>query len=108
LKKIEDLKWAVNRWTNSQLNFRASFYTGCSPSYSYLNSMILEKMYRGIKNDVSEEAATNFARFVARLKDLSPSAFIQAFERFLAHDCKDIEVSQKVGSSNYLTGLEQD
>lgn len=99
-----DIAEAVGRWTRHKFNFRASFYTGHGVVSSDLNSAILEMIYQGLKTEVGQEVATNFAKFVNNLKDLSASAFIQAFEQFWYGGCKDTDFKQRPGTGNQVTG----
>lgn len=61
-------------------------------------------IYQGLKAEVGQEAATNFAKFVNWLEDLSASAFIQAFEEFWYNGCKDVNFRQRVGTGNQISG----
>ena len=100
-----DLKSAVDRWTKSKLNFRSSFYTGRGPISCDLDSMMLEGIYRGIKNEVGEQEATNFVNFIDNLKDMSASAFIQAFQKFFYGGLSETNIQ---GNSRELSGTSQD
>ena len=104
MKTKLDIASAIGRWTKNQFNFRASFYTGRGVNNGDLNSMMLEKIYQGLRVEVSQEVATNFAKFVDKLKDLSASAFIQAFEQFWEGGCQDTNFQQRTGTSNEITG----
>ncbi len=101
MKTTIDLASAIREWTNGQLLFRASYYTGRGVMPGDLSAKMLEGIYQGLKRDVGQQEATNFARFVARLKDLSASAFIHAFERFWHCDCRDVEIQ---ADGNQITG----
>ncbi len=87
----------VENWMRGEecFVFEAGYYAGRGPTQSDLNSRILEKFYVGIKNDFSQEAATNFVRLVAGLKDLSASAFIIAFEAFARSGFKSTKIQQR-------------
>src|SRR3989338_1280027 len=100
-----DLKSAVNRWTRSKLNFRSSYYTGRGPTSGDLNSVMLEGIYKGIKNEVGEQEATNFVNFVDNLKNMSASAFIQAFQQFFYSDLSETNIQ---GTGRKLSGTSQD
>lgn len=99
-----DIKSAVPRWCKDQFILRASFYTGRGVNSGDLNSKYLERIYQGIKAEICEAAAINFARFVNHLKDLTASAFIQAFEEFWHNGCKDIDFRQRKGTGYEITG----
>jgi hypothetical protein len=99
-----DIKSAIGRWTKDRFVLRSSFYTGRGVNAGDLNSEMLENIYQGLKADVSQDAATNFAKFVNGLTDLSASAFIQAFERFWYGGCQKTEISQGDHDGNRLTG----
>ncbi len=108
---ITDIKLAIDRWTKGRLTLRSSFYTGRDPSASDLNSTMLEGIYQGIKAEVGQTEAINFAKFVANLKDLSASAFIQAFELFWYGGCvnlKETVVTQRERSGHQLTGRDKE
>lgn len=90
----DNLSELVHKWTGGMFLLRSGYYAGRPPSEGDLGSKHLEMLYQGIKSDVGGEEATNFARFVNKLNDLSASAFIVAFEQFWAHDCKTIDISQ--------------
>lgn len=107
MNAITDIKSAVDRWTRGQLVLRSSFYTGRDPSAGDLNSTMFEGIYQGIKAEVGQAEATNFAKFIAKLKDLSASAFVQAFEQFWYSGCvnlKEAVVAQRERSGYQLTG----
>ena len=105
MKTITDIASAVEEWTKDKLNFRASFYTGRGVTYSDLNAEMLEGIYQGLKRDVGQQEATNFAKLVANLKDLSASAFIQAFERFWYGDCKNVDIQ---ADGDQITGNDEE
>ncbi|MFA6552475.1 MAG: hypothetical protein WCT19_03165 [Candidatus Paceibacterota bacterium] len=85
---------AVSVWTNGRFCLTAGFYSGRPPSTEDLNSRILEMVYKGLKKDVSQEAATNFVRLVNGLSDLSASAFIVALRSFLLGGCSQVNIRQ--------------
>lgn len=89
-----DLGPAVGRWTKDRFTMRSGYYAGRGPTSSDLDSSRLEGIYKGLKAEVSPEAATAFVRFVNKLDDLSASSFIVAFERFWRDGCKEIEIKQ--------------
>lgn len=92
------------RWVDNRFSMRSGFYAGRPPSTTDLNSTILEMFYKGIKKDVGDEAAANFVRFVNKLKDLSASSFIVAFDRFWASECKTVDISQGANDRMTLSG----
>ncbi len=94
----------VHDWTKGRFVMDSGYYAGRGPTQSDLNSPLLEMFYSGIKKDIGTEAAVNFVRFVNNLSDLSASAFIVAFERFAANDCKVVEIAQQKGDDTRLTG----
>lgn len=53
---------------------------------------------------MGQTEATNFAKFVANLKDLSASAFVQAFEEFWYGGCTEIVIAQGERSGYQMTG----
>jgi hypothetical protein len=79
-------------------------YTDRGPTTTDLDSSILECIYSGLQKDVGRIEATNFAKFVANLNDLSASAFIQAFERFWYSGCKETTLVQPKNSGRRITG----
>lgn len=99
-----DLRLAVNEWTKGQFVMRSSFYTGRGPNFSDLNQIMLERIYQGIQAAIGQTEATNFVQFVAALKDLSASAFIQSFEQFWYGGCVNVSPTQVVGSGRMMTG----
>ena len=99
---------AVGKWTRGRLNFRSSFYTGRGVTTGDLNSSMLEQIYQGLKADVGQKEATNFAKFVWKLKDLSASAFIQALEQFWHEGCPDQSPEQRAGTGNEMTAHGED
>lgn len=103
IEKI-DIRSAVSDWTKGKFMLRSSYYTGCGVTTTDLNSQILEMIYRGIKKHVGKKEAVNFVNFVANLKDLSASAFIQAFEQFWYGGCQEIDVVQLERSGDQITG----
>ncbi len=100
-----DIRSTVERWTKDKMYFSSSFYTGRGVTSSDLNSEILEDMYCGIKADIGPKEARNFAKFVANLKDLSASAFIQAFEVFWKEGCSQPMIAQAPRSGYKSTGV---
>jgi hypothetical protein len=102
--KIDDIASAVGRWCKRQFVLRSSYYTGRGVNQGDLNSEFLEMIYQGLKAEVGQEAATNFAKFVHNLKDLTASGFIIAFEQFWYSGCRDTNVSLSSGVSNQLSG----
>jgi hypothetical protein len=95
---------AVSKWTNRRFGMDSHAYTGRDPSEGDLNSVILEQIYQGLKAEVGQREAGNFAKFVANLTDLSASAFIQAFQRFWWSGCRETNIVQPEGSAWDLTG----
>lgn len=93
----------VSGWTRNFV-WDSGYYAGRGPSKTDLNSEILEAIYRGIRQDISEVAAINFVRFVNNLVDLSASSFIVAFERFHYSDYETIDVPQRKEDRARLTG----
>lgn len=87
------LKELVHEWTD-RFHFDPGYYSGMGP-HSDLNAGTLEDIYQGLADDVSQEAADNFVLFVKNLSDLSPSAFIRAFQRFWQAGCKHPDTTQK-------------
>lgn len=94
----------VHDWIKGRFVMDSGYYAGRGPTQSDLNSALLEMFYDGIKKDAGTDAAANFVRFVNKLDDLSASAFIVAFERFAANDCKTIKIAQDKGDGTRLTG----
>lgn len=104
MKTTIDISSAVSRWCRNQFLLRASYYTGRGVNHGDLNSRYLEMIYQGLKKEVNQNAATNFARFVNNCRDLTASGFIQAFEYFWASGCEDVEVRMDAGIGNQLSG----
>ncbi|MDP3954502.1 MAG: hypothetical protein Q8Q06_03755 [bacterium] len=103
-----EINSAIRGWTKGKLNPRSSFYTGRGPNIGDLNSWMLEAIYQGIKTEVGEGPARNFVQFVYDLKDLSASAFLQAFEQFWYGGCEVTTEPQREGTGNQLTGHDED
>lgn len=99
-----NIRQAISDWTNGKFILRSSFYTGRGVTTTDLNSQILEMIYQGIKTHVGEKEAANFVNFVANLKDLSASAFIQAFEQFWYGGCQETDMLQRERSGDQITG----
>lgn len=92
----------VDKWTNRRFLMRSGYYAGRGPNSGDLNSKILESIYQGIKEDIGQEEASNFVRFVNQLDDLSASAFIVAFEQFAAQDGRVVSIEQRAGDGMRL------
>ncbi|MFA6295297.1 MAG: hypothetical protein WC666_02635 [Candidatus Paceibacterota bacterium] len=107
MKKIQeeiDVASAVRSWVNNRFVMRSGFYAGREPSENDLNSRTLEMFYSGLRKDISQEAATNFVRFVNKLHDLSASAFIVAFENFWQAGCTTVDIAQDERDRSRLSG----
>jgi hypothetical protein len=63
--------------------------------------------YSCLKKDVGILTAQYFVRFVNKLRDLSASSFIVAFEKFWASGCTSICVTQHNADRNQLSGRGQ-
>ena len=98
-----DLESAVPTWCQDSFIMRSGYYSGRGVKACDLNSRHLEMIYSGIKADVGETEAAAFVRFVARLTDLSASAFIQAFQRWWYAGCPE-EAKQESGDRYALSG----
>lgn len=95
---------SVHSWVNGKFTLRSGFYAGRGVNSGDLNSKILEMFYQGIKRDLGDHIATNFVRFANKLRDLSASAFIVAFEQFWANDCTVTDIAQQSEDRNQLSG----
>ena len=98
-----DLESAVPTWCKNQFIMRSGYYSGRGVKCCDLNSRHLEMIYSGIKSDVGETEAAAFVRFVARLTDLSASAFICAFQRWWYAGCPE-ETKQESSDRYTLSG----
>lgn len=97
-KEIKDLdiRQLVDKWVGGRrFGMDSGFYAGSRPNPGVLDSEILELIYRGIKNDIGQNEATMFVRFVDNLCDLSPSSFIIAMRKFWSTNCTQFEVTQE-------------
>ena len=94
----------VRDWTERRFTMNSGYYAGRRPSAGDLGEKHLEMIYVGIRDNVGQNEASNFVRFVNKLDDMSASAFIVAFEQFWANDCRIIEVVQKVEDRTRLSG----
>lgn len=99
-----NVKKMVYNWVGHRFSMDSGYYAGRGPTRSDLNSDLLEKLYQGIRRDLGKEEAANFVRFVNNLDNLSASAFIVAFEKFLAKEGKVAHVTQELGDGTCLTG----
>lgn len=102
--KSIDIQSSVSRWCKNQFILRASFYTGRGVNNGDLNSRYMEMIYQGLKTEVCQAAATNFAKFTNQLKDLTASAFIQAFEEFWYGGCQVTDANQRKGTGYQISG----
>ncbi len=97
-----DIREAVPRWTENRLTMRPGYYAGREPTTSDLDSWRLERIYQGLKHEVSQEASTNFVRFVLHLKDMSATSFLYAFEQFAQSNFERIHIAQKPEDRNII------
>ena len=95
-------KEMVYTWLKGSFVLNSGFYAGRGPNKDDLGTRHLELFYEGIKKDVGNEAAKNFVRFVNKLDDLSASAFIVAFEQFIARNCTVVAIKQRKEDGNRL------
>ena len=98
-----NLRNLVSNWTSGRFMLESGYYSGRPPSESDLNSEMLEGIYAGMKAEFGEHVASNFVRFVAKLRDLSASSFIVAFERFARNGWKEINITQLKGDRTELS-----
>ncbi|HEY4482637.1 MAG TPA: hypothetical protein VI953_00480 [Candidatus Paceibacterota bacterium] len=94
----------VSKWCKGRFILVSGFYAGRPPSEGDLDSRILQSFYVGIRNDIGEEEARNFVRFVNNLNDLSASSFIVAFQRFWWGGMRTVSVEQRKEDRFELSG----
>lgn len=69
-----DARAIVHNWAG--MVARPEYTSGRGATTSDLNSTQLEQIYEGVKQNVGQEAATNFAQMVADLTELSATGFL--------------------------------
>lgn len=63
-------------YTENRMSSRPDFYSGRGAILSDLDSDLLERIYKGVKNEIGNEAAENFVQMVADIKILSATCFL--------------------------------
>lgn len=74
--------------TLSGVDPEPSFYSGRPATLSDLNSKILENIYQGIAENISNEAADNYLQLVDELEYLSATAFLKMIYRLENNEWK--------------------
>jgi len=69
------------------MSARPEFYSGRGAIVTDLDSVNLEMIYDGVKNEYGNEAAGRFVQFVYDLEKLSATAFLNAFYQFVSQGC---------------------
>src|SRR5690348_10331081 len=82
---------AILKWCRGRLNPRSGYYAGRGVKTGDLNADMLEDIFDGIAKDFSPQHAEVFVKFVEKLKDMSATAFLVAFEYFFGRGCADAD-----------------
>lgn len=90
--------------TLSGVDPEPSYYSGRPATLSDLNSKILEKIYRGIAENISKEAADNYLQLVDELEYLSATAFLKMIYRLEQNEWKfDYSIAQNNSNTAFTS-----
>jgi hypothetical protein len=73
---------SVRDWSGSRLSPSSGYYAGRGPNRGDLNSDHLEALWKGIVDNIGQEAARHFVLMVESLEDMSASAFLVSFQHY--------------------------
>lgn len=94
----------MRKWSNGRLCSRPGYYAGRGPLACDLNSDILDDLWKGIQENVGDEAARNFVMMVESLSDMSATAFLVSFQHYWSNKWRWDDRKQQPGDGVALSG----